>query len=362
MHVEMRTRLAVMAVVVLAASAATPGQQLTAPAGLFPPLEPYLEALRQQAGIPGMTAAVVKDGVIVWERGFGFQNVTSRLRATPDTPYLVADVSGTLAAVLALQCVEQRRLDLDEPVRSYGITLPESGVTLRHLLSHSSEETPGDTFTYNPDRYALLGSAIEHCVPDQPYRKIAAVRLLDALAMKDSVPGTDFREPGLPLPEDLFTAEDRDRYRRLLEKMAVPYKVDSRGRVERTELPPAPMTAAGGLVSTVRDLARLDGALETTLLLQEETLSMAWTPVLGRGAAALPMGLGWFVQSHRGERVVWRFGLIPNAYSSLVVKLPARHLTFILLANSDGLSHPFQLTSGDVTRSLFAMLFLRLAT
>ena len=62
------------------------------------------------------------------------------------------------------------------------------------------------------------------------------------------------------------------------------------------------------------------------------------------------------------ERVVWRFGLIPNAYSSLVVKLPARHLTFIVLANSDGLSNPFQLASGDVTRSLFAMLFLRLAT
>jgi hypothetical protein len=44
------------------------------------------------------------------------------------------------------------------------------------------------------------------------------------------------------------------------------------------------------------------------------------------------------------------------------VKLPDRKLTFILLANSDGLSAPFELTSGNLTRSLFATLFLRLVT
>ncbi len=74
------------------------------------------------------------------------------------------------------------------------------------------------------------------------------------------------------------------------------------------------------------------------------------------------MGLGWFVQSYRGERLVWHFGVIGNAYSSLVLKLPDRKLTFILLANSDGLSATFQLPAGNVTKSLFALLFLRLVT
>src|SRR5688572_20469282 len=76
-------------------------------------LEVYLESLRQQAAIPAMSAAVVREGTILWERGFGYQDVTRRISATPDTPYLVGDLSGTLAAVLLLQCVEQRRLDLD---------------------------------------------------------------------------------------------------------------------------------------------------------------------------------------------------------------------------------------------------------
>ena len=75
---------------------------------------------------------------------------------------------------------------------------------------------------------------------------------------------------------------------------------------------------------------------------------------------AIPMGLGWFVQRYNDEPVVWHFGLVANGYSSMILKLPNRHLTLILLANSDGLTAPFQLASGDVTKSLFATLFLRL--
>ena len=89
-------------------------------AGTLPILDAYLEALRQQAAIPGLSAAIVKDGVVAWERGYGFQNVDARIRATPDTPYYVADLSQTLASVLLLECVEQRHLDLDTPVGSYG--------------------------------------------------------------------------------------------------------------------------------------------------------------------------------------------------------------------------------------------------
>jgi hypothetical protein len=74
----------------------------------------------------------------------------------------------------------------------------------------------------------------------------------------------------------------------------------------------------------------------------------------------LPTGLGWFVQTYNGETLYWQFGNTPGAYSSLYLKVPSRHLTLILLANSDGLSEPFPLQNGDVTASLFARTFLRL--
>lgn len=357
MDPDLRTRLGGLSIALLLATALVPAQQQAAsPPGLLSNLESYLEALRAQAGIPGMSAAVVQDGEIVWERGFGFQNVAARVRATPDTPYLVGDVSATVAAVLLLQCVEEHRITLDDPLTTYA-SYPEPGVTLRQVLSH----TGTDNFVYSPERLAQLGPVLEWCVP-QPYVKTVAHRILNRLAMKDSVPGTSLAAADPGIPDDLFDAADLDRYRTVVERMAVPYKVDGRGRAERNEQPPAPITATGGLVSTVRDLARLEKAIDSNLLLRDDTLQEAWNPVGVRDGVAGPMGLGWFVQPHRAGRVVWHFGLVPNAYSSLVLKLPDRHLAFILLANSAGLSAPFQLGSGDVTRSLFATLFLRLAS
>lgn len=350
-----------MSALLLATTIASAQQPIFTPYGIVPVLDAYLEALRQQAGIPGMSAAIVRDGVVLWEKGYGFQNVTTRERATPATPYLIGDASGMLAAVLLLQCVEHRRLELDTPLANFGIDIPEGTATLRDLLSHRQVDAQGEPFFYNPQRYAQLTAVMEWCAP-QPYRKSVSHRIINRLAMIDSVPGTDLRDPDLQLPDGLYEPEELERYRRVLDRMAVGYRVESRGRAERTELPPMTMSAAGGFVSTVRDLAKLDGALDKRLLLLDETLAQAWQPTMGHRGTGIPMGLGWFVQSYNGQRVVWHFGLVANAYSSLIIKLPERNLTFILLANGDKLAAPYQLPSGDVSRSLFATLFLKLVT
>lgn len=356
-------RVAAFGIVLVLATAPIGGQGTPAfsPFGIVSVLDAYLESLRQQAGIPGMSAALVRDGEVIWERGYGFQDVAERLPATPDTPYLVGGVSGTVAAVLLLKCVEERRLDLDVPLRGYGLALPETDVTLRQLLSHTSSEAAAEPFVYSPERYAQLTGVMEWCAP-QPYRKSVAHRILNRLAMIDSVPGPDLRDPELPLPEGLFDPSHLERYRAVLARLAVPYKVDGRNRTQPTELPAAGINAAEGLVSTVRDLAKLDGALDARLLLGEDTLAAAWQPSADGRGTPVPMGLGWFVQFYRGQRVVWHFGQVPNAYSSLVIKVPERNVTLILLANSDGLSAPFDLAQGDVSRSLFATVFLRLVT
>jgi CubicO group peptidase (beta-lactamase class C family) len=127
-----------------------------------------------------------------------------------------------------------------------------------------------------------------------------------------------------------------------------------------------PITAANGLVSTAMDLAKFDAALTAadgdvqSPVLLPDTLNTMWTPAFDSNGAQLPTGLGWFVQSYNGEKLVWSFGNVPGAYSALVLKLPNRGVTFILLANSDGLSAPYQLNQGDVTKSVFALVFLRL--
>lgn len=319
--------------------------------------ESYLELLRQQAGIPGMSGALLQDGVVVWERGLGMANHEERIRATPDTPYYVADLSQTFAAVLLLQCVELRRLELDAPLTRYGLARPEGTASLRQVLSHSTAAEEGGDFRYDPARFALLSAVMENCVR-QPYRRSMAHRLLDRLALIDTVPGADLVDRQA-VPAEVFEPAALDRYAAVLQRLAVPYKVDRR-RATRTDVPTDGLNAATGIVSTVRDLARLDAALDAGDLLLPETLAVAWAPVTGGNGAPLPTGLGWFTQTYRGTPIVWQFGVLPNAYSALVVKVPSHRATMILLANSDGLFVPSQLEGGDVTRSVFASVFLRM--
>ena len=352
-------RLATVAAMLFLLTLTAGARQNPAPPGEIgtTAFESYIELLRQQAGIPAISGALVQDGVVVWERGLGFANVETKVRATPDTPYPIADLSQSFAAVLLLQCVEQRHLDLDVPLREYGIALTDSGATLRGVLSHSSSGT-GGAFRYDPERYSQLTRVMEHCAP-QPYRKSVAHRLLERLAMIDSVPGRDVRSPEAT-PESLFAPAALERYAKSLERMAVSYRVDKRGRATRNEVTLDGINAATGIISTVRDLARFDGALHSDILLHKDTLAAAWSPAQAGDRTALPTGLGWFVQTYRGTPVIWHFGVVPNAYSSMIVTVPSRKGTMILLANSDGLAVPFQLESGDVTRSLFASVFLRM--
>jgi hypothetical protein len=89
-------------------------------------------------------------------------------------------------------------------------------------------------------------------------------------------------------------------------------------------------------------------------------LASAWKNPVNSNGQLLPHGMGWFVQTYNGEPVVWQYGIDPNASSSLVLTLPNRNVTLILLANSDGLAKPASLSAGDVTVSPFARVFLGL--
>ena len=355
-----RTPRRALSIAVLMAVATAPLLAQSSFGGPFTaPFESYLEVLRQQAGIPGLSAAIVQDGEVMWERGFGYQNLESRIPATPDTPYLVGDLTQTIGAVLLLQCVEIRRMEIDEPISKYSVTV-DPDATLRQVLSHTLPGQP-DAFKYDQGRFAQLSFAMEWCAP-QPFRKSVSHRILERLAMKDSVPGRDLQDSTV-VPEEMWDAPALERYRRVLERLAVPYRLDRKGKPTRAEPPTIEgISAAGGLVSTVRDLARFDAALNDDILLKQDTLQAAWRNVNGRDGLPLPTGLGWFVQTHRNQQIVWHFGHVPNAYSSLMIRIPAKKLTLILLANSDGLVGPYQLPLGDVSKSVFANLFLRLFT
>jgi CubicO group peptidase (beta-lactamase class C family) len=241
---------------------------------------------------------------------------------------------------------------------SYTDAVPEPTATVAHVLSHTSRDEPGARFQYDLDRFSALGPVVHACLGSDT-RIILARGVMDRLAMIDSVPGDDLESLAL-LSRSVFNGTTLARYEDVLERMARPYRVDSNGNPRLSEYEDGTATASTGLISTVRDLARLDEAFDRGTLMRREALELAWTTPIGADGRFLPHGLGWFIQSYNGQRVVWQFGERPDGYSALYLKMPDRDLTLILLANSDGLSAPFRLAGGDVTKSLFARLFLSL--
>lgn len=89
---------------------------------------------------PGGVIAVVRDGGVVFAKGYGLADVEHGTPNTPSTPYHVASVSKQFTAFAVAMLAEQGRLSLDDDVRQYLPELPDFGrtVTLRHLATHTS--------------------------------------------------------------------------------------------------------------------------------------------------------------------------------------------------------------------------------
>jgi len=344
------------AALLLAAALVLTGQHTSAQALLFALFERYLDSLRQQAGIPGLSAAIVQDGETVWETGLGYQDLESSVRATSTTPYPVGDLTQTFASVLLMQCVERGSLLLDERLAKWSADAGE--LKLWQALSHTGS-TGSNPFKYDPATFAKLTPALDAC-GGQSARTRVARDVFAFLAMIDSVPGRDLQDEASDARPS-FDSTELQRYSAVLSRLAVPYKVDKRGKATRSDYASKRIDASTGLISTAHDLAKYDAALDDPrhILLHDAGLTAMWSNVTPAGMPR-PTGLGWFVQTYNGQRLIWHFANVPDAYSALILKVPARHLTLILLANSDGLSAPFDLAQGDVSSSLFAVTFLRL--
>jgi CubicO group peptidase (beta-lactamase class C family) len=313
-----------------------------------------LESLAFETGIPGMSAAIVKGGVVAWSRGLGKQDVEGNVVPRGDTPYLVGSLSQTIGATLLLRkCMDQSWAELGDRVERWAPAYPEPTTTIGELLTHTA---PDGSFRYDPARLAALTDVVEQCATER-YPALLAAEIFDRLAMVNSVPGQAL---AAPTSEDvsMFGAARLARYGDILRKVAVPYRMIGRRPVRNTELVPTRVDIARGIVSSVLDLAQFDSAFDTGILIAQSTRVQALSQAFANGRP-LPTGLGWFLQAYNGEPIAWQFGVVEDGYSSLIVKVPNRRLTLILLANNDGLSRPFALEAGDVTTSIFAKTFLK---
>jgi len=309
--------------------------------------EKRLEDLRAGSHIPAITAVIARDQGIVWAKAFGQSDIAAQRAAADTTVYHLASLTKPFAAAVLLQLVEEAKVSLDDPVSMYGINLASPAGTVirvRHLLSHTSEGTPGAGFSYNGDRFELLNAVIAQAA-GKSFAVALQERIITPLALARTAPN----------PQSLaFVASGLDR--NIFEaNMARGYSYGSGGYSITAY--PNHFGAAAGLTASAIDMAAFSMALDRNALLRPETKGLAFSPVTNPAGGSFPYGLGWFATDYKGVRVVWHYGLW-TANSSLIIKIPDRSLTFVVLANSDGLSAPYQLGAGRLDTSPWAREFL----
>ncbi len=96
-----------------------------------------------QYPVPGMTMCILKDGAVVYSKGFGMADTESKRSMTPRSVSTEYSISKSVTALAVLQLVEQGKIDLDKPVTAYlpYFTMADSrykDITVRMLLNHTS--------------------------------------------------------------------------------------------------------------------------------------------------------------------------------------------------------------------------------
>ncbi|MEQ8953482.1 MAG: serine hydrolase domain-containing protein, partial [Gammaproteobacteria bacterium] len=211
-----------------------------------------------------------------------------------------------------------------------------------HLLSHTAISEPGESFSYNPVLYSWASRPIA-AAAGKPFSELVKEELFVPTNMEQSA--RVYRD--LPLRDDMR------------QRLAPPHRMGESGAIEPAPYPaPQGDGAAGGIITTVLDLARFDIALDQDMLISAESREAMMEPTQSNSGEALPYGLGWYVQNYPGHKLIWHSGWWEDAYSALYLKIPEQELSFIVLANSEGVWWGNPLDRAEVQQSEFAQAFI----
>lgn len=107
-------------------------------------LDRYIKAQLTRAHMPGLSAAIVKNGQVVWTGAYGYSRVNTKEPVTSETLFELASVSKTVIATAVMQIWEKGQLDLDADINLYlpfqvvNPNFPKTPITTRMLMTHTS--------------------------------------------------------------------------------------------------------------------------------------------------------------------------------------------------------------------------------
>jgi CubicO group peptidase (beta-lactamase class C family) len=336
----------------------------------FSMLEQFIFEKMAKTKLPGLSAAAIKNGEIIWSKGFGFRDISQGLPMTPHTLCAIGSVTKSFTAVAILQLVEQGKIHLEDPIdKFFPFDVRPEGEPIRvwHLLTHSSGipalayaesmirhaigagenwlpiasysdmlafmqnaqdwaiSSPGSRWFYLNEGYVLLSYIIEK-TSEMPYAEYVRINIFEPLGMKRS----------------FFEKSDVDRDA----DVATPYIITQSGESIPSSYPYG-LKGDGGIISNVLDLAEYIkmylnwGKVGEHSLLKKESIesmevSRVDTPILEGPFGHYGYGYGWGVISDfLGETLIGHSGSVgvATAYAGFIHN---KGIGITLLSNGGG--------------------------
>lgn len=304
--------------------------------------------MREYTGnVPGAAVAIVRDGTIVFERGYGMADLEAGVPISPRTNFRLASITKQFTATAIEILAERERISYDDPIRRWLPSLPPyaGGITIRHLLTHTSglldyedliprsrtEQVSdadvfqllaatdhtlfpsGSRYQYSNGGFVLLGLIVER-VTGEPLGTFLKREVFDRAGMANSI-----------LAEPRIAIANRS------------YGYTQAGtRWDRRDQSVTSATRGDGAIySSVDDLVRWDAALRRATLVRPETLRLAFTPAVATGQPGESYGFGWYLSQHHARRMIWHTGDTVSFHNA-IVRFDQPELTVIVLTNRDG--------------------------
>ena len=327
-------------------------------------MDRQIRALMTENRIPGALIGVASRGRLIHTQSYGMADVELRVPVSDSSVFEIGSISKQFVAAATMLLVEEGRVGLDDSIQEYLSDLPSEwlGVTVRQLLTHTSgipdyeeiqtyeayrlrftpEEIirvahsrpmdfePGTGWYYSNTGYFLLSLIVER-VEGRPLGSVLRSRIFEPLGM-DQTRMAD--------PEDIIPHR------------ASGYWVDRMGvaLMNRDATQTSSTLGAGGLVSSVHDMARWDEALYGNHLLSEASKTAMWTTAVLPNGDDTGYGFGWSVAQYRGSRALGHNGQVAGFVASFV-RLPDAGVAIVVFANR------YRASSGQL-RDIVAETFL----
>lgn len=317
-------------------------------------LDGLLPAQLERDDIAGAVVAVVKDGKVLFAKGYGYADVEKRKPVSPeDTLFRPGSISKLFTWTSVMQLVEQGKLDLDRNVNDYlDFKIPDTypqPITLRNIMTHTAgfDESVKDLFipdvknleplgqylaTHMPRRiyppgvtpaysnYATtLAGYIVQRVSGQPFNEYVEQHIFKPLDM----PRTTFVQP---LPADLQPF------------MSQGYQKASGGakKFEVVQAFPAGSVSTNAIGMTHFMIAHLqNGEYNGARILKPETAQLMHSRAFGANPATLGMCLGFYEETRNGHRIIGHGGDTGYFHSDLHI-IPDVNVGFFVSYNSAG--------------------------